>query len=68
MKRIEIKMPAIAFSFLLMGVFADLLPHPALGPGLIQSCFNTLFPDPKNSTPQPQPLELGQSTHDEVAQ
>lgn len=29
--------------FLVVGILADLVPHPALGPGLIQSSFTAIF-------------------------
>lgn len=37
MKFLEIRFPLIAIAFVIVGLVADMLPHPALGPGLIQS-------------------------------
>jgi hypothetical protein len=43
MKRFEIKLPIIAVAFVMVGLIADFLPHPALGPGLIRSVFAMTF-------------------------
>ena len=67
MKSLELKLPIIAAAFLLMGLFADVLPHPALGPGLIQSGLEAVFPEEDNA---PQiagsdlPVNLGQMSQE----
>ena len=46
-----------------MGLFADVLPHPALGPGLIQSGLEAVFPEEDNTqiADSDLPLNLGQT-------
>ncbi|MEM7770191.1 MAG: hypothetical protein AAGA75_16800 [Cyanobacteria bacterium P01_E01_bin.6] len=36
----------------MMGLVADVLPHPALGPGLIQSWLSATFPEDESNNPQ----------------
>lgn len=45
MNSLKLRLITIASIFFVVGLVADLLPHPALGPGLIQSCLNAIFPD-----------------------
>ena len=63
MKSLELRFPIIATAFFLMGLFADVLPHPALGPGLIQSGLEAVFPEEDNTqiADSDLPLNLGQT-------
>lgn len=62
MKSLELRLPIIATAFFLMGLFADVLPHPALGPGLIQSSLEVIFPEEDNAqiAGSDLPFNLGQ--------
>ena len=71
MKPFQIRLSILAAAFLSIGLVTDLLPHPALGPGLIQSCMNAVFteeiPDAQVAN-EPQPLKLGRIQHESADQ
>jgi hypothetical protein len=63
MSHTPLRLPVIAFFFLLMGIVVDLLPHPALGPGLIQSSMGIIFAEQEGA-----PTNLGQNHSVQVGQ